>query len=114
LATGSTAQIKSSELVSRLLISVVHQRPDGRGGWLRPGAARAHARGATSWPSAVARRSSTFLELWWLVFDEVCSYGITTTRGLDYANHNRWRATTECDNGEAARSVLGDGEGSLR
>jgi hypothetical protein len=33
---------------------------------------------------------------------------------LDHANLNRWRAATEPSNGEAARPVLGDGEGSLR
>jgi hypothetical protein len=31
-----------------------------------------------------------------------------------YANLNRRRATTEPNNGEAARSVLGDDEGGLR
>jgi hypothetical protein len=31
-----------------------------------------------------------------------------------YANLNRRRAATKPDNGEAARPVLGDGEGSLR
>jgi hypothetical protein len=45
-----------------------------------------------------ARRSSSFLERRWSVFDKVCSYGITTT---------------EPDNGEAARPVLVDGEGGL-
>jgi hypothetical protein len=43
LATGLTAQIDTSESVSRLLILVVHHRSDGRGGWLRPAAARAQA-----------------------------------------------------------------------
>jgi hypothetical protein len=40
LASGSTAQIKSSESVSQLLISIVHHRSDGRGSWLRPEVAR--------------------------------------------------------------------------
>jgi hypothetical protein len=31
-----------------------------------------------------------------------------------YANLNWWRAAMEPDNGEAARSVLVDGEGGLR
>jgi hypothetical protein len=31
-----------------------------------------------------------------------------------YANLNQRRAATEPDNGEAARPVLGDGEGGLR
>jgi hypothetical protein len=81
LVTGSTAQIKLIEPVSRLLISVIHRRSDGGGGWLRSGAAPAHVRGGALWPSMVAHRSSSFLELRWSVFDEVCSYGITTTRG---------------------------------
>jgi hypothetical protein len=33
---------------------------------------------------------------------------------LDYANLNWRRVATEPDNGEAARSMLGDGEGGLR
>jgi hypothetical protein len=81
LASRSTTRIESSEPVSRLLISVVHHWSDGWGGCLRPGAAPARARGGASRPSAAARRSLSFLELQWLVFDEVCSYGITTTRG---------------------------------
>jgi hypothetical protein len=32
----------------------------------------------------------------------------------DYANLNRWRVATEPGNCEAARPVLGDGEGGLR
>jgi hypothetical protein len=32
----------------------------------------------------------------------------------DYANLNQRRAATELGNGEAARPVLGDGEGGLR
>jgi hypothetical protein len=79
LAFGSMAQIESSEPVSRLLISPVHRRSDG---WLRPGAAPAHARGGASRPSAVAHRSLSFLVLRWSIFNEVCSYGITATRGM--------------------------------
>jgi hypothetical protein len=37
LAFRSTAWIQSNEPVSRLLISAVHRRSDGWGGWLRPG-----------------------------------------------------------------------------
>jgi hypothetical protein len=37
LASGSTAQIDPSEPLSQLLISVVHHRSDGRGGWLQSG-----------------------------------------------------------------------------
>jgi hypothetical protein len=81
LATRSMAQIDPSETVSRLLISAVHHRSNGRGGWLRLGAVQARARGGASRPSEAAHRSLSFLELWWSVFDEVFSYGITTTRG---------------------------------
>jgi hypothetical protein len=78
LATGSTTQIKLIESVSPLLISVVHHRSDG---WLRPGAAPACAHGGASRPSIAAHRSLSFLEVRWSVFDEICSYGITATRG---------------------------------
>jgi hypothetical protein len=78
LVIGSTTQIKPIEPVSRLLISVVHHRSDG---WLRPGAAPAHAHGGAPRSSAAAHRSSSFLELRWSIFDEVCFYGITATRG---------------------------------
>jgi hypothetical protein len=81
LVTGSTAQIKPIEQVSQLLISTVHHWSDGWGGWLRPRAAPSHARGGTSRSSAVAHRSLSFLEPGWSVFDEVCSYGITSMRG---------------------------------
>jgi hypothetical protein len=54
LASGSMAQIEPSESVSRLLISVVHHRSDGRGDWLQLGAARAHARNGASRPSVAA------------------------------------------------------------
>jgi hypothetical protein len=81
LATGSTTWIKPSESVSRLIISAVHHRSDGWDGWLRPRAARAHALSGTSRPSVVARWSLSFLELRWLVFNEVFSFGITATRG---------------------------------
>jgi hypothetical protein len=107
-------QIETSVPVSRLLISTVHHRSDGRGGWLRPGAAQARAHGDASRPSATAHRSSSFLELRWSVFDEACSYSITATMERDYANLNQRRATMEPDNGEVARPVLGDGEGGLR
>jgi hypothetical protein len=59
------AQIKRSESLSRLLISVVHHRFDSWGRWLQPGAARARAHGGTSRLSAVARRSSGFLKPRW-------------------------------------------------
>jgi hypothetical protein len=79
LASGSMAQIEPSELLSRLLISTVHHRSDD---WLWPGVARALARGGASRPSVAARRSSSFLELQWSIFNEVCSYGIRATRGM--------------------------------
>jgi hypothetical protein len=47
LATGSMTRNKPSEPLSRLLISTVHHRSDGWGGWLRSGAARAHAHGGS-------------------------------------------------------------------
>jgi hypothetical protein len=47
LASGWTAWIEPSEPVSRLLISVVHRRSDGWGGWLRSRAAPARARGGS-------------------------------------------------------------------
>jgi hypothetical protein len=81
LASGSTAQIELSEPVSRFLISVVQHRSNGWDSWLRQGAVQAHARGGASRSSAVAHRSSSLLELRWSVFDEVCSYGVTATRG---------------------------------
>jgi hypothetical protein len=51
-----------------------------RGGWLWPGAAWAHAHGGAPWPSVAARWSSGFLEPWWSVSNEVCSYEIIATR----------------------------------
>jgi hypothetical protein len=65
LASGSTAQIDPSEPLSRLLISAVGHRSDGRGGWLQPGAARARTHGSASRPSMTAQRSSSFLKLRW-------------------------------------------------
>jgi hypothetical protein len=83
LASGSTAQIDPSELLSWFLISTVHHRSDDWDGWFRPKAAwaRARARGGVSRLSAVASQSSSFLKLRWSVFDEVCSYRIKATRG---------------------------------
>jgi hypothetical protein len=54
LAFRSMAQIEPGEPLSQLLISTVHHRSDGRGGWLRPGAARARARGGASRTSAAS------------------------------------------------------------
>jgi hypothetical protein len=113
LASWSTAQIEPSESISRLLISAVHHRSDGWGGWLRPGAARARARDGASRPSAVAHRSSSFLELRWLVFNEFAPTGSQRRGERDHDSLNRRRAETEPGYGEAARSVLGDGEGGL-
>jgi hypothetical protein len=80
LVTGSTARIKPSEPLSRLLISIVHHRLDDLGSWLRPGVAQARAHGGTSRPSVAAHRSLGLLEPRWLVSDVVCSYGITAMR----------------------------------
>jgi hypothetical protein len=81
LFTGSTTRIKSIESISPLLISVVHHRFDDWDSRLRSGAVRARARGGVSPSSATAHRSSSFLELRWSGFDEICSYGIRATRG---------------------------------
>jgi hypothetical protein len=82
-AHGSTGFIKRRSLAtgSWLLISVVHHRSDGGGGWLQPGVVRACTHGGAPRPSVAAHWSSSFLEPRWSVFDEVCSYGITATRG---------------------------------
>jgi hypothetical protein len=81
LASGSRAQIEPSEPVSRLLISTVHHRSNGRDGWLRSGAAWARACGGVT-ASAAAHRSLSFLKLRWSVFNEVCSYRIIAMRGM--------------------------------
>jgi hypothetical protein len=79
LATGSMTQIKPIESVSRLLISTVHHRSDD---WLWPGVVPSRSRGGASRPSTTAHQSSSFPELRWSIFDEVCSYGIIVTRGM--------------------------------
>jgi hypothetical protein len=114
LAFGSTAQIEPGESVSRLLISVVHHQSDGRGGWLRPWAAWARARGGASWPSMMAPQSSSFLRLRGQFSMRFAPTGSQRRGERDYANLNRRRAATEPSNSEAARPVLGDGEGGLR
>jgi hypothetical protein len=114
LASGSMARIESSKPVSWLLVSAVHRRSDGWGGWLRPGAAPAHARGNASRPSAVARWSSSFLERWWLFFMRFAPIGSQRRGEHVYANLNWWRAATKPGNCEAAQLVLVDGEGGLR
>jgi hypothetical protein len=81
LIQRSASKIYHREGVSRLLISIVHHRSDGWGGWLRPGAARARPHSGVPRLSVAAHRSLGFLEPRWLVSDEVCSYGITATRG---------------------------------
>jgi hypothetical protein len=58
LATRSMAWIKPNEPLSRLIISTVHHRSDGWGGWLRPGVAWTRAHGGASRPSGAACRSS--------------------------------------------------------
>jgi hypothetical protein len=93
LATGSTARIKPSEPLSRLLISAVHHQSDGWGGWLQTGAGWARAHGGAP---------------------RLTLMGSQRRGELNWANLNRRRAATESDNGEAARPVLGDSEGNLR
>jgi hypothetical protein len=107
LASGSTAQIEPSEPLSRLIISVVHHRSDGRGGWLRPGAAR-HGRARR------LTRVRVFLSYGGWFSMRFAPTGSQRWGKRDYANLNRRRAATEPDNGEVARPMLGDGEGGLR
>jgi hypothetical protein len=104
LATGSTAQIKPNESVSRLLISAVHHRSDGWGGWLQPWAAR-HGRarrltgvGVLSYGGRFLMRFAPMGSQWW------------GERG--YANLNRRRAGTEPRNGEVAMVREAFGEAS--
>jgi hypothetical protein len=105
LASGSMAQIEPSELVSRLLISVVRHRSNGRGGWLWPGVARhGQARrviGVRVFSSYGGRFSMRFVPM-----------GSQRWGERDYANLNQRRAATEPSNSEVARPVLGDGEGA--
>jgi hypothetical protein len=108
-ASGLTTQIDPSEPLSRLLILVVHHRSDGRGGWLRPGVARARAHGGASWPGVWV-----FLSYSGWFSMRFAPTGSQRRGERVYANLNRRRAATEPSNGEAARSVLGDGEGGLR
>jgi hypothetical protein len=96
LATGLTTRIKLSKSVSRLLISVVHHRSDGWDG--RLGLARVRV-----YSSYDGRFSMRFAPM-----------GSQRRGERVYANLNRHRATTKPDNGEAARPVLGDGEGGPR
>jgi hypothetical protein len=92
LVSGSTARIESSESVSLLgcldpierWVAIGSSQPMQES----PGAdptveAAGSGRGSGGLPpSAAARWSSSFLELRWSVFDEVCSYRITTTREM--------------------------------
>jgi hypothetical protein len=89
-ASGSTTQIESSEPVSRLLISAVHRRSNGWGGWLRPRAApsRAHGRarrlaGVWVFSSYGGRFSMRFAPM-----------GSQRRGERVYANLNRQRAVT--------------------
>jgi hypothetical protein len=58
LPTRSTAQIKPSESVSRLLISAVHHRSDGWDGWLQTRAVWAHATMVGFWWGLLMRDHS--------------------------------------------------------
>jgi hypothetical protein len=92
-------QIKSSESVSQVLISAVHHRSDGRGGWLWPGAVRARTHDGASWPSVVAHRSSSFSSYGGWFSMRFAPTGSRRWGERDYANLNRWRAATEAGNG---------------
>jgi hypothetical protein len=114
LATGSMAQIKPIESVSRLLISVVHHWSNSWDGWLRPGAAPSRPRGGASRPSMGLARVRVFSS-----YDGRFSMMFAPTGSHQwgervYANLNWRRAATEPSNGEVARPVLVDGEGGLR
>jgi hypothetical protein len=87
LATGSTAWIEPSELLSRLLISVVHHRSDGWGSWLWPGAAR-HGR---AW---CLTRVWVFLSHGGRFSMRFAPTGSQRWGELDYANLIRRRAAT--------------------
>jgi hypothetical protein len=114
LATRSTAQIKPSKSVSQLLMLAVHHRSDGWDGWLRSGrcglvlAMTCHGRARwlvgvpvfSSYGGRFLMRFAHTGSQWW--------------GERAYANLNRRRAATKPGNGEAARLVLGDGEGGLR
>jgi hypothetical protein len=107
LVTGSTTRIKPIESVSRLLISAIHRRSDGWGGWLALAAAhRGRARRLTR-----VRVFSSYSGRFSMRFAPT---GSQRWGERDYANLNQRRAATKPDNGEAARPVLIDGEGGLR
>jgi hypothetical protein len=106
LATGSTARIKPSELLSRFLISVVDHRSNGWGGWLRPVARHSRAQRLTGvwvFSSHGGRFPMRFAPT-----------GSQLRGELDYANLIRRRVATESGNGEAAWPMLGDGDDDLR
>jgi hypothetical protein len=65
LIQRSTSKIYHREGISQLLISIVHHRSDGWGGWLQPWAARARAHDGAPRPSVVAHRCSSFHKPWW-------------------------------------------------
>jgi hypothetical protein len=75
-AHGSMDFIKCQSLVTRSMAQIKPIEPIRR---LAPAGGGAGLHSLVT--SATARQSLSFLELWWSVFDEVCSYGITTTRG---------------------------------
>jgi hypothetical protein len=105
LATGSMAQIKPIESVSRHLISDVHHLFDGWDGWLRPGAAPARA-----WRLIGVQVFSSYSGRFLMRFAPT---GPQRWGECVYANLNQRRAATEPGNSEAARPVLIDGEGGL-
>jgi hypothetical protein len=109
LASGSMAQIDPSEPLSWLLISVIHHRSDGRGGWLRPGPAQDCAHGRVRRLAEVR----VFLSYGGWFSMRFAPTGSQRRGERVYANLSQWRAATEPHNVEAAQSVLGDGEGGL-
>jgi hypothetical protein len=89
---------------------VTRCRSDGWGGWLRLGAASAHAHGRVRRLTGVW----VFLSYDGRFFMRIALTGSQRWGERVYANLNRWIATTKIGNSEAARSVLVNGEGGLR
>jgi hypothetical protein len=114
LASGSTSQIESNEPIFRLLISVVHHRSDGSGGWLRSGAASARARGGAARPSTRLIGVRVFLSYGCRFLMRFAPTGSQRPGERVYANLNRRRAATKPGTGGTAQPVLVDSEGDLR
>jgi hypothetical protein len=113
LVTGSTAQIKPIEPVSRLLISVVHHRSNSWGGWLRPGWRRLALTAACCGRARRLAGVRVFSSYGGRFSMRFAPTGSQRRGERVYANLNRRRAATKPGNGEVVRSVLVDGEGGL-